>query len=125
MMSTSFFHRARGLDAQSLVDFLANVRCDPALQLDAVGLVYAVVALGIDPDQETVPLDVAQGAVGLAVGTDEPTRPTPRFTTGLNRLTPEQRHRFRQAADSFVDDLRTGRFHAGLREASELAESCP
>ncbi|MCG7525164.1 hypothetical protein MHW47_12030 [Streptomyces sp. OfavH-34-F] len=41
---------------------------------------------------------------------------TPRFTTDLDRLTPEQRHRFRQAVTAFVDDLRTGgRFRAGLR----------
>ncbi|MGW4758501.1 hypothetical protein [Streptomyces chartreusis] len=40
---------------------------------------------------------------------------TPRFTTDLNRLTPEQRRRFRQAVNAFVDDLRTGRFRAGLR----------
>ncbi|MFE5095951.1 hypothetical protein ACFRCI_37820 [Streptomyces sp. NPDC056638] len=41
---------------------------------------------------------------------------TPRFTTDLNRLTPEQRRRFRQTVAAFVDDLRTsGRFRAGLR----------
>ncbi|MFD7532272.1 hypothetical protein ACFV8E_32535 [Streptomyces sp. NPDC059849] len=40
----------------------------------------------------------------------------PRFTTDLNRLTPEQRRRFRQAVAAFVEDLRTGgRFRAGLR----------
>ncbi|MFF8919162.1 hypothetical protein ACF08M_39200 [Streptomyces sp. NPDC015032] len=39
----------------------------------------------------------------------------PRFTTDLNRLTPEQRRRFRRAATAFVHDLRTGRFRAGLR----------
>ncbi|MFD9605540.1 hypothetical protein ACFVRD_45220 [Streptomyces sp. NPDC057908] len=40
----------------------------------------------------------------------------PRFTTDLNRLTPEQRHRFRQTVTAFVEDLRTGgRFRAGLR----------
>lgn len=39
----------------------------------------------------------------------------PRFTTDLDRLTPEQRRRFRQAVHAFVDDLRTGRFRAGLR----------
>jgi hypothetical protein len=32
-----------------------------------------------------------------------------------SRLTPEQRHRFRQTVAAFVDDLRTGRFRAGLR----------
>ncbi|MEU5403911.1 hypothetical protein ABZ348_32040 [Streptomyces sp. NPDC005963] len=33
----------------------------------------------------------------------------PRFTADLNRLTPEQRHRFRfrQTVNAFVDDLRT------------------
>lgn len=40
---------------------------------------------------------------------------TPRFTTDLDRLTPEQRRRFRQAVNAFVDDLRTGRFRPGLR----------
>ncbi|GHB29736.1 hypothetical protein [Streptomyces chryseus] len=41
---------------------------------------------------------------------------TPRFTTDLGRLTPEQRHRFRRTVAAFVDDLRTGgRFRAGLR----------
>lgn len=40
---------------------------------------------------------------------------TPRFTTDLDRLTPEQRRRFRRAVNAFVDDLRTGRFRAGLR----------
>ncbi|MGW2601213.1 hypothetical protein [Streptomyces klenkii] len=39
----------------------------------------------------------------------------PRFTTDLDRLTPEQRHRFRQTVTAFVEDLRTGRFRAGLR----------
>ncbi|WP_329028091.1 hypothetical protein [Streptomyces sp. NBC_00690] len=40
----------------------------------------------------------------------------PRFTTDLNRLTPEQRHRFRQTVNAFVHDLRTGRgFRPGLR----------
>ncbi|MET9656775.1 hypothetical protein [Streptomyces sp. NPDC006510] len=40
----------------------------------------------------------------------------PRFTTDLNRLTPEQRRRFRQTVAAFVEDLRTGgRFRAGLR----------
>ncbi|MFE5852335.1 hypothetical protein ACFQ61_03805 [Streptomyces sp. NPDC056500] len=40
----------------------------------------------------------------------------PRFTTDLNRLTPEQRHRFRQTMNAFVDDLRTGGpFRTGLR----------
>ncbi|MER5200472.1 hypothetical protein ACWD3J_44335 [Streptomyces sp. NPDC002755] len=40
---------------------------------------------------------------------------TPRFTADHHRLTPEQRRRFRQAVVAFVDDLRTGRFRAGLR----------
>ncbi|MFG2097183.1 hypothetical protein [Streptomyces sp. NPDC048612] len=40
----------------------------------------------------------------------------PRFTTDLQRLTPEQRHAFRVAVTAFVDDLRTGGpFRAGLR----------
>ncbi|MEV6549282.1 hypothetical protein AB0M57_11275 [Streptomyces sp. NPDC051597] len=39
----------------------------------------------------------------------------PRFTTDLDRLTPEQRRRFRQTVTAFVEDLRTGRFRAGLR----------
>ncbi|KIF05642.1 hypothetical protein PL81_11840 [Streptomyces sp. RSD-27] len=39
----------------------------------------------------------------------------PRFTADLDRLTPEQRRRFRQTVAAFVDDLRTGRFRAGLR----------
>ncbi|MGW5851799.1 hypothetical protein ACWFQ8_28295 [Streptomyces sp. NPDC055254] len=39
----------------------------------------------------------------------------PRFTADLDRLTPEQRHRFRQTVSAFVDDLRTGRFRARLR----------
>ncbi|MFG2569211.1 hypothetical protein ACGFR6_27760 [Streptomyces sp. NPDC048567] len=39
----------------------------------------------------------------------------PRFTTDLDRLTPEQRRKFRQAVADFVEDLRTGRFRAGLR----------
>lgn len=32
----------------------------------------------------------------------------PRFTTDLNRLTPEQRRCFRHAVKAFVHDLRTG-----------------
>ncbi|MEU3879607.1 hypothetical protein [Streptomyces californicus] len=41
---------------------------------------------------------------------------TPRFTADLNRLTPEQRHRFRRTVAAFVEDLSTeGRFRAGLR----------
>ncbi|MEU2415085.1 hypothetical protein ABZ736_27475 [Streptomyces sp. NPDC013099] len=41
---------------------------------------------------------------------------TARFTTDLDRLTPEQRHRFRRTVTAFVDDLRTGgRFRASLR----------
>ncbi|MGV9884448.1 hypothetical protein [Streptomyces sp. NPDC003006] len=39
----------------------------------------------------------------------------PRFAADLNRLTPEQRHRFRKTVAAFVEDLRTGRFRAGLR----------
>ncbi|MEU2565169.1 hypothetical protein ABZ626_38480 [Streptomyces longispororuber] len=39
----------------------------------------------------------------------------PRFTTDLERLTPEQHHRFRQTVAAFVEDLRTGRLRAGLR----------
>ncbi|MFF5456201.1 hypothetical protein ACFY40_33990 [Streptomyces sp. NPDC012950] len=42
----------------------------------------------------------------------------PRFTADLDRLTPEQRRKFRQTVAAFVEDLRTGgRFRAGLREA--------
>ncbi|MFI0742733.1 hypothetical protein ACH4PU_32325 [Streptomyces sp. NPDC021100] len=40
---------------------------------------------------------------------------TPRFTADYHRLTPEQRRRFRQTVAAFVEDLRTGRFRAGLR----------
>ncbi|WP_258177331.1 hypothetical protein [Streptomyces solincola] len=41
----------------------------------------------------------------------------PRFTADLHRLSPAQRHRFRQAVAAFVDDLRAGRgyFRVGLR----------
>jgi len=40
----------------------------------------------------------------------------PRFTADLDRLTPEQRRRFRRAVAAFVEDLRTGgHFRAGLR----------
>ncbi|MFB6814467.1 hypothetical protein ACFCV8_07970 [Streptomyces sp. NPDC056347] len=40
----------------------------------------------------------------------------PRFTTDLDRLTPEQRRRFRQTVTAFIEDLRAGgRFRAGLR----------
>ncbi|GGU62587.1 hypothetical protein [Streptomyces daghestanicus] len=39
----------------------------------------------------------------------------PRFSSDLNRLTPEQRRRFRQTVTAFVEDLRTGTFRAGLR----------
>ncbi|MFD3976346.1 hypothetical protein [Streptomyces cyaneofuscatus] len=40
----------------------------------------------------------------------------PRFTTGLGRLTPAQRRRFRRTVAAFVDDLRTGsQFRPGLR----------
>lgn len=48
---------------------------------------------------------------------------TPRFTSDLDRLTPEQLRRFRQAINAFVDDIGTGRFRAGLREVREFAES--
>ncbi|MFD9535388.1 hypothetical protein [Streptomyces sp. NPDC060010] len=47
----------------------------------------------------------------------------PRFTADLDRLTPEQRRRFRRAVTAFVDDLRTDRFRASLREARGFAES--
>ncbi|QRV39217.1 hypothetical protein I6J42_34690 (plasmid) [Streptomyces californicus] len=41
---------------------------------------------------------------------------TPRFTAGLDRLTPEQRHRFRRTVAACIEDLGTGgRFRAGLR----------
>lgn len=40
---------------------------------------------------------------------------TPRFNNDLDRLTPEQRRRFRQTVAAFVEDLRTGHFRAGLR----------
>ncbi len=40
----------------------------------------------------------------------------PHFTTDLDRLTPEQRRRFRQVVAVFVDDLRAGAFRTGLRE---------
>ncbi|MEV2248208.1 hypothetical protein [Streptomyces sp. NPDC049970] len=50
----------------------------------------------------------------------------PRFAADLGRLTPEQRRKFRQTVAAFIEDLRAGgRFRAGLREASELAGSCP
>ncbi|MGW2050821.1 hypothetical protein ACWCPF_37455 [Streptomyces sp. NPDC001858] len=40
----------------------------------------------------------------------------PRFTADHHRLTPEQRHAFRQAVNAFVNDLRTGGpFRASLR----------
>ncbi|WPO76302.1 hypothetical protein [Streptomyces sp. KN37] len=40
----------------------------------------------------------------------------PRFTTDLDRLTAEQRRRFRRTVAAFVEDLRAGgRFRAGLR----------
>ncbi|EHM31536.1 hypothetical protein SPW_0062 [Streptomyces sp. W007] len=40
----------------------------------------------------------------------------PRFNADHRRLTPEQRHRFRQAVTAFVHDLRAGgHFRAGLR----------
>ncbi|MGW0131585.1 hypothetical protein [Streptomyces sp. NPDC003299] len=37
------------------------------------------------------------------------------MAAGLNRLTPEQRHRFRRAVAAFVEDVRAGSFRAGLR----------
>ncbi|WP_331751696.1 hypothetical protein OG215_40955 (plasmid) [Streptomyces globisporus] len=43
----------------------------------------------------------------------------PRFATDLDRLTPEQRRKFRQTVAAFVEDLRAGgRFRAGLRRAA-------
>ncbi|MFF2523528.1 hypothetical protein [Streptomyces liangshanensis] len=40
----------------------------------------------------------------------------PRFTTGLNHLTPEQRRKFQQTVAAFVHDPRTGgAFRPGLR----------
>ncbi|MFJ6053662.1 hypothetical protein [Streptomyces sp. NPDC092307] len=39
----------------------------------------------------------------------------PRFTADLDRLTLEQRRRFRQTVAAFIDGLRTGRFRVGLR----------
>ncbi|GGR59020.1 MULTISPECIES: hypothetical protein [Streptomyces] len=40
----------------------------------------------------------------------------PRFTTDLNRFTPEQRRAYRQAVNAFVDDLSAGHtFRPGLR----------
>ncbi|MEU2770798.1 hypothetical protein ABZ628_29245 [Streptomyces diastaticus] len=40
----------------------------------------------------------------------------PRFTADLDRLTPEQRRKFRQTVAAFVEDLRAGgHFRAGLR----------
>ncbi len=39
----------------------------------------------------------------------------PRFTADLDRLTPDQRRRFRRTVAAFVEDLRTGSFRAGLR----------
>lgn len=39
----------------------------------------------------------------------------PRFAADLDRLTPEQRRRFRRTVAAFVEDLRTGNFRAGLR----------
>lgn len=40
---------------------------------------------------------------------------TARFDRDLARLTPGERARFRTAVAHFVDDLRRGRFRAGLR----------
>ncbi|MEV7683197.1 hypothetical protein AB0O64_32350 [Streptomyces sp. NPDC088341] len=40
----------------------------------------------------------------------------PRFTADLDRLTPQQRQRFRRTVAAFVEDLHAGgRFRAGLR----------
>ncbi|MEW1678159.1 hypothetical protein [Streptomyces noursei] len=39
----------------------------------------------------------------------------PRFAADLDRLTPEQRRRFRRTVAAFVEDLCTGSFRAGLR----------
>lgn len=39
----------------------------------------------------------------------------PRFTTDLDRLTPEQHRRFRQTVAASVEDLRAGAFRADLR----------
>lgn len=47
-----------------------------------------------------------------------------RFNADHRRLTPEQRHRFRQAVTTFVHDLRAGgHFRAGLREARGFPKS--
>ncbi|MFJ8162474.1 hypothetical protein ACIRBY_16305 [Streptomyces sp. NPDC096136] len=48
----------------------------------------------------------------------------PRFAADLDRLTPEQRRRFRQTVAAFVEYLRTGRFRDGLRETREFPDSC-
>ncbi|MFF8717059.1 hypothetical protein ACF07T_37355 [Streptomyces sp. NPDC015184] len=40
---------------------------------------------------------------------------TARFTSDLDRLTPEQRRRFRRSVEAFVDGLRTGSFRPSLR----------
>ncbi|MCX4618041.1 hypothetical protein ACPMJQ_29610 [Streptomyces pseudogriseolus] len=47
----------------------------------------------------------------------------PRFAVDLDRLTQEQRRRFRRAVAAFVKDLRTGSFRAGLREARGFTQS--
>ena len=39
----------------------------------------------------------------------------PRFDKDLARLSPEERDRFAEAVARFVEDLRQGRFRAGLR----------
>lgn len=39
----------------------------------------------------------------------------PRFDKDLARLSPEERDRFAEAVARFVEDLRRGRFRAGLR----------
>ncbi|MCM3302252.1 hypothetical protein M4D73_29200 [Streptomyces pseudogriseolus] len=52
-----------------------------------------------------------------------PTHETlPRFAVDLDRLTPEQRRQFRRAVAAFVEDLRTGSFRAGLREARAFTD---
>ncbi|MER7309920.1 hypothetical protein [Streptomyces griseoluteus] len=48
----------------------------------------------------------------------------PRFTAAFDRLTPEQRRRFRRAVTASVYDLHAGgRFRAGIRGARGFAES--
>ncbi|MFD3679141.1 hypothetical protein [Streptomyces sp. NPDC058613] len=46
----------------------------------------------------------------------------PRFTTELNRLTPQQRRRFRRSVAAFVEDLRAGgAFRSGLHVKIQCA----